>query len=240
MKAKSIVVCILSLLMSACATDSSGNKSSLVGMDGISSAISTGVDSIKSFDAKMSGKTLNEFPIEKTVLYNVFEGKPFNNTEDSSYPRVAITVLKSPAFHSTMLPMGGSDRTYDAGCFSLSATIWHGKSRKEVIDRFDFCTPSDGVYGVPLSGVNQWAIRPVLLGVLDETGTGLRRTTGPGVPTNAVPSDPRAQKYLRSTSIDVKQYDGFMLASVLYKMGFDWSQLNDRRVWIVGFPSSVQ
>ncbi len=240
MKVKSFVVCVISLLVSACATDSNGNKSSLMGMDGISSAIANGVDSIKSFDAKMSGTTRNEFPIEKTALFNVFDGKPFDNTEESSYPRVALTVLKSPAFHSTMLPMGGSDTTYDAGCFSLSATIWHSRTRKEVVDRFDFCTPDDGVYEVPLGGVSQWAIRPIIMGVLEDSSTGLRRTTGPGAPTNAVPTDPKAQKYLRSSSISPRQYDGFMFASILYKMGFDWSQLNDRRVWIVGFPASVQ
>lgn len=238
MKFKYLSVLTLSILMSACATDSNGNKSAIIRMDSISNSISTGVGSIKSFDAKMSGTVENKFPIEKTGLYNIFEGRPFEDTESSSYPRVAITVLSSPAFHSTIVSSGGSFKNSESGCFSLSATVWHSKSRKEVIDRFDFCTPSDGVYGVPLSGVNMWAIRPVLLGVFEESGTGLRRTTGPGVPTNAIPGDPRAQKYLRSSSIDVTQYDGFMLASILYKMGFDWSQVSDRRVWIVRFPSS--
>ena len=237
MKIKMQFISLIFLSLTACAAGQQGNSSSLMGVD-ISEAIASGVDSIKKFDATMSGSVKNDFPIEKTGLYNVFKDKPFEDTEASSYLRVALTVLKSPVYHADILPLGGSNPIYETGCFTLSATIWHSKSKKEVIERFDFCTPGDGVYGVPFSNVSLWAIRPIILGILEESSTGLRRTTGPGAPTKSIPTDPRSQKYFKSSNISVNQYDGFMLASILYKMGFDWSELSDRRVWIVEFSDA--
>ena len=222
--------------ISGCALDSNGKGGSSLG--DLQSALSGAVSSVKDFDDKISGRVKNDFPIEKTILNNLYDGKPFEDTEGSSYPRVALTVLKSPLFHSDLLPTTGSGLGYDNGCFTLSATVWYGKDKKAVVDRFDFCTPSDGAYGVPLSGLGTWVITQPIIGPLAETSTGAKRTDGPGVPKSSVPNSPKYQKYYRSTWIEPRQYDGFMFASVLYKMGFDWSNHNDKRVWIVKFSDA--
>lgn len=170
--------------------------------------------------------------IDSTSLKDLFANSPFDRSIKEQYPRVAITVKESPSFHSEMT----FNTVKYEGFYKLKATIWYSKTKSEVIEDFIFCFPDDVVYNIPLSDFSNWALW-IYLG---DDCTGSDRTEGPGIPKDRIPSDLKHRKYFGSTSIDVGTYDGLMVCSLLYKMGFDWGQSGDGRVWITQFLPALE
>lgn len=194
-------------------------------------ALSEAAGAVKNFEKTLSGDTTPEsyVSIKDTALHGLFSSP--NNSE--TFPRVAITVLESPPFHAEMLPMGRNEQ-HERGCFKLSAVLWRTEKDREDVPEFLWCSHRDIAYGVPMSDVSRWGSYPLMpTSPFEKGNTGRNRTDGPGVPETAIPNDLRHQTYFGGSMY--RSYNLFMIGSVLYEMGFDWTYNRDKRVWFAKF-----
>lgn len=178
-------------------------------------------------------------------LQNLFAKAPYEPNESFSkqYPRVAFTVLSSPPVHAQnvqILVVNGGD--VPRGCWSLSATIWTNEKASKDTGPFTVCMPDilTSAYGVPLNGYNNWALAgQTMLNVQPgEQTTGNHRTTGPIPPNTPFPTSAHYTAYYGWQGGVNGRYpggnteEGYMWAGLLYIMGFDWQNIEDRRVWV--------
>jgi len=183
--------------------------------------------------------------IKGTILDNIFvdhtydENIPFHK----QYPRVALTVLSSPEFHAEMPFASSSSTNYKSGCYEVKAKVWHSPDQSTDIEKVVWCSPDNIATGIPLRGAIQWWSGTTILHAklakygtnIGPVSTGKKRTEGPIPPDAPIPDDIVHQKYYSASMLSANTYDGMMVASMLYQMGFDWSYQEDRRVWIVKF-----
>ena len=168
-----------------------------------------------------------------TELYGLFIKHPYDTrlSFEQQFPRVALVVLDAPRNHTK--PYGLS---MHRACWKLRAKLWRRRDQSKDIETFHWCSPHDIATDVPLSGGNQWFLVDSAKGQFENTGN--QRTPGPVPPFSAVPLDLRHQKFWQSERFGPHTMDGVMLLSLLYHMGFDWSILEDRRVWVVEFAQA--
>lgn len=183
--------------------------------------------------------------IKGTMLDNIFvdhtydEDIPFHK----QFPRVALTILSSPEFHAEMPAYAPSSTNYKSGCYEVKAKIWHSSEQSTDIEKVVWCSPDNIATGIPLRGAIQWWSGTTILHAKlakyeknnGPVSTGKKRTEGPIPPDAPIPDDIVHQKYYSASMLSANTYDGMMVASILYQMGFDWSYQEDRRVWIVKF-----
>jgi hypothetical protein len=174
--------------------------------------------------------------IGSTPLFHLFTNAPYDTTKpfDGQYPRVALTILSSPPNHNQLWQYTAGAH----GCWTIGAVLWRSKTAPETVTPFVFCVPQDMTTGIPLAFITDWAGRATLH--VSDTTTGNKRTEGPLPPSNPFPTDPAHQMYFAGGHLDSSAMDGAMFGGLLYKMGFDWSNGADRRVWIVKFVAAGQ
>jgi len=182
-------------------------------------------------------------PLEGTVLKDLFLDYPFDNgidaNGDEQYPKVAFTVHKMPNFGNKHSMFETNVNKLKKGCWSLSAVVWHSKRKSEKVPSIEWCTPDHIVRKVAYADADAWLGRPAFYPTYKKT-TGAKRTNGPYTPEKAFPTDVRHKRLLGTDRVSVRDYNGKMLASLLYQMGFDWSVASDRRVWIVKFDEAYK
>jgi hypothetical protein len=168
-----------------------------------------------------------------TELYGIFLKYPYDTrlSFEQQFPRVALFVLDAPRNHTK--PYGVS--THKA-CWKLRAKLWRRRDQSKDIESFHWCSPNDIATDVPLSGAAYWFSGGIPGFAFENTGN--QRAPGPVPPFSAVPTDLRHQKFWQSAVFGPHTMDGVMLLSLLYHMGFDWSILEDRRVWVVEFAQA--
>lgn len=166
-----------------------------------------------------------------TELYGLFlRHEPFNSNKpaDEQFPRVAITVLDAPPIqsHRFMNPT--------KSCWKLRAKIWLDPKEYRFVAPFNWCSPRNLLPApVPLGSANTWFYSGG-----SGANTGNQRNDGPIPPAAAVPTDLRHQTFWGFAGFDTESMNGKMFVSVLYYMGFDWTNGGDRRVWIVEFSQT--
>jgi len=185
------------------------------------------------------GSTSNGSALEGTALKDIYLDNVFDTTKsgNNQYPRVALTVHSEPAFHNRQFPTLNTGRQ-ERGCWSVSAVIWKSAKKPEKVAPFNWCTPGNVAYGVPLSDVTYWALWGANLS--DYKHTGNKRTNGPRPPETPVPKDVRHKRHFKENNLSPSTYNGVMFASILYHMGFDWSIKADKRVWITKFEGAYK
>lgn len=230
MKFLSIFFVLLLFIVSGCTTEALQNsfKSEITKIE---SAITQVIPTKKENNIPI--KETNYITIKDTKLNNIFENK-----QDGTYPRVAVTVVNAPIFHAEGFAMWNNTHKY--GCYDLKATLWQSKTESETIDGFKLCSPDDVVYDVPMEEIQFWGSFTTIYGsTYYEESSGKKRTTGPLVPETPIPQDIKHKTYFfkefQSTS-----YDTLMMGSVLYNMGFDWTDIKDKRVWFVEFEDAYK
>ena len=155
------------------------------------------------------------------------------------YPKVAFTVKKMPSFDTRHDTFETNLNKIKKGCWSLSAVVWRSRHQHENISNIEWCTPNNVVRNVAYADADVWLQRPAFYPTYKKS-TGTKRTIGPYTPDKAFPSDVRHKRLLGTDNISARNYNGLMLASLLYQMGFDWSVVSDRRVWIVKFEEAYK
>ena len=202
-------------ILSGCTTEALQNsvKSELTK---INSAITQAIPNKKENNVPI--KETNYLTIENTKLNNIFENK-----QDGTYPRVAVTVVKAPEFHAESF--AGRNNHHKYGCYDLKAVLWQSETENEFVDGFKLCSPDDIVYGVSMQKIIWWGSSTLLY----NESSGKKRTTGPLWPETPISQDIKHDVYFDSNL--QFSYDLFMIGSVLYKMGFNWSDIKDKRVW---------
>jgi hypothetical protein len=176
-------------------------------------------------------------------LAGLFVNAPYDRNAplNNQYPRVAFTVLASPPNHAEMvniLVTGGGQ--VPPACWQLEARIWSSPTVSKDTGPFTICMPGilSVASGVPLGGYDYWLREEATIyrPIQGQQTTGERRTLGPIPPDTVFPEGVRYLGYYRNLpgsefpSIDSEE--GYMWASLLYGMGFDWDIRQDRRVWI--------
>ncbi|KFA90571.1 hypothetical protein Q664_27285 [Archangium violaceum Cb vi76] len=166
-----------------------------------------------------------------TELYGLFgRYESFNSLAsfDQQFPRVALTVIDVPPNHFENF----MDPT--KSCWRLRAKIWQSMEEYKFVEPFHWCSPRDLLpASVPVDSVEKWFSIKLL-----SFHTGNIRQEGPMPPESALPTDLKHQEFWRSSSFSTNSMNGKMLVSLLYHMGFDWTNLEDRRVWIVEFSQT--
>lgn len=172
-----------------------------------------------------------------TALYGLYYKYPYdeNLPFEQQFPRVALTVLDAPPTQSDK-----SSLFRTKSCWKLRAKIWSSRTSSQDVEAFHWCTPRDIAGELPLEGADIWfsigqPSKDICKTCFKYENTGNLRTEGPVPPRTSIPFDLRHQKFWQSSGFGIRQMNGLMLASLLYHMGFDWSVVDDRRVWVVEF-----
>jgi hypothetical protein len=178
-------------------------------------------------------------------LQNIFTNAPYETSQPltKQYPRVAFTVLSSPADHSQIAEAQVSGSSQAAsGCWVLSATIWYKEVASRETGPFTICVPAilSGTKGMALNGYNNWALAGQSMSNISpgDPSTGSSRTNGPIPPDTPFPTGTRYDAYYANTTGANDKYpdgaseEGRMWAATLYKMGFYWQNTSDRRIWV--------
>lgn len=184
---------------------------------------------------KSSGKSLPS-PI-KSKLTPYDESIPFAQ----QYPRIAVTVIKTPSDHKTNMTFRIQTRDYPNASYTLKARIWYSATKYEDTQEFNWSSPDDIAYGTALTAFWDWSNKPGIVGsAMLDGSSGSKRTTGPVPPKTPFPTDIKHAQFLgRANGRVGDTLDGTMMASLAYVAGIDPSTL-DRRFWIVEFTEAVQ
>jgi len=165
-----------------------------------------------------------------TELNNVFASAPYESADPaSSWPRVALRVLSSPASHkkNAQFLLAGED-----ACYDLTATLWQAPGRSDE-HSFRWCYRNDVVYDVAFREVFSRATRPILFDAyFSENNTGKKRTTGPNPPKTIMPDDVRHKSFVDYSGLNINQV---MVGSLMFQMGYDWTSDPDHRLWFIRF-----
>jgi len=156
------------------------------------------------------------------------------------YPRIAVTVIKTPSNHTTNMSFHIQTRDYPIGSYTLKARIWYSATKYEDTQEFNWSSPDDIAYGTALRAFGDWSHSPGIIGdALLNGSSGSKRTTGPVPPKTPFPTDIKHANFLRGINGRVDDtLDGCMMASLAYAAGIDPSTL-DRRFWIVEFTEAL-
>jgi len=146
------------------------------------------------------------------------------------FPRIAVTVLKAPPAHNTLM-MAMEGATYPNACYKLTARIWKSAASFEDTPEFQWCSPHDIAYGVPLDSYTRWSFK----GMLDGS-TGMKRTLGPLPPDYPYPTDIKHKIFYGSAG--TVSLDYWMMDSVAYEAGVEPSG-EDHRLWFVEFKGAT-
>lgn len=178
-------------------------------------------------------KKINYTQLTKTELKNIFSDKPYvKGKPETSWPRVAVTVLKSPASHKT--PSAYMRNSNITACYDLEALLW-GNAKTSKKYQFGWCFRNDVVYEIPfyqVLGNSTRSINILFDPYLEKINTGKKRTTGPNMPRTVLPNDIRHQAFIDMSGHNINEA---MIGSIMYQMGFDWLEKQDRRLWFVKF-----
>lgn len=145
--------------------------------------------------------------IEATPLAKIFATVPFDpdRRSEDQYPRVALSVLGSPNWHSDAKFDGGARSD---GCWVLEATLWRTAQSSEPVAPFVLCAPEDFRGVTAINRAVDWWNDMTFANYIRENGqlvrsediptTGNRRTAGPLAPSRRVPVDPVHLAYYSS------------------------------------------
>lgn len=174
----------------------------------------------------------NNSPIAKKLT-------PYDPTLPFSrqFPRIAVTVLKSPPEHAQIY-LPGAGTQYPHACYKLVARIWQNTNSFQDTPEFDWCSPNDIAYNVPLAEFVQWDNSArVAASAMKDGSTGIKRTVGPMPPAKPYPNDIAHAKFFRGSN-NIYSLDYLLMNSIAYTVGLEPST-SDRRFWFVEFRDAI-
>jgi len=240
-------------LLAACNTTTPGQM--LADMQGSISRQVNGLmaptSSVDQQEATLAENANKEYlRVTDTDLKSIFKNHYIEGKSATSWPRIALTVVNSPANHDRSgfgFATGSGKETYRdmaeyrasqppssddwrGSCYDLEAVKWEDETTSQKY-AFRWCAENDMVYNIPFIDVWNNGVRTVWgFDYFGEISTGKNRTLGPNNPDTILPQDIKHKSYLVANGLDT-----YMVGSVMYQMGFDWLNEKDRRFWVVKF-----
>lgn len=172
------------------------------------------------------------FPAE---LDGLFKKHPITNAQrPETWPRLAITITGAAPGVFQTVSMGNYSNLGASDCVTYKIKLWTSAKDAKSFDNLKLC-PTElyaRVKSVPLYQVPTWGRRAFFI---DEKTTGAVRTDGPTPPADHFPTDPT----LQNLWLDQYRNTIFFVGGMLVQLGFDWNNVNDKRVWFVSVPAKT-
>ncbi len=161
----------------------------------------------------------------------LFRRHPITNSQKpETWPRVAITITQvAPAAFNNY---GVAAPTIAANdCATYSITVWTDDKTSQAHDGLRLCYGEiyTKLQSVPLFQVPTWGHRQFWQG---QPNSGSVRSTGPLPPIDHFPTDPG----IPERWLDRYRNTLPFVAGPLAVLGFNWNDINDKRVWFVRVP----
>lgn len=183
----------------------------------------------------MTGYYSKEKAIDRLGLRDLLPQYDPDQPLKSQYPRVAITIHRSPKIWTEMQPFSVK---MPVGCWNISMVIWDSATKSRRIAPFDYCLPQDGGEVIISAGV-QW---PERLQTDVPSLTGIKRTDGPMPPSAVVPNDRETAELALTRGVrswaSIREYSqtdiGVLFGTLRYQLGIreGTTVSHDMRVWI--------
>lgn len=156
-----------------------------------------------------------------------------NSQRPETWPRVAITVVHAPPSVFKTAGIFGSGTIAASDCVSYKVRVWTDARNGTSYDDLRMCYGElyQRLQGIPMYQVPTWGRREFWRG---ERNTGSVRGDGPIPPLDHFPSDPQ----LQNLWLDPYKNTLAFVAGPLAVLGFNWNDVNDKRVWFVSVPSN--
>ena len=164
-------------------------------------------------------------------LDGLFRRHPITNSQKpETWPRVAITITQvAPAAFNYY---GVAASTINANdCATYNVTVWTDDKTSKAHDGLRLCYGEiyTKLQNVPMFQVPTWGRRQFWPGMAN---SGSVRNTGPLPPTDHFPTDPG----IPERWLDAHRNTAPFIAGPLAVLGFNWNDINDKRVWFVRVP----
>lgn len=155
-----------------------------------------------------------------------------DSNRPQTWPRVAITVVSAAPsiFKTTGVSANATVGAQDCATYNLK--VWTSASQSKAYDGLRLCYGEvyQRMQRVPMVQVPTWGRRSFWAG---ERNTGSVRNDGPVPPTDHFPNDPAVQDLW----LDAHKNTIAFVAAPLHVLGYNWNDINDKRVWFVSVPS---
>jgi len=154
-----------------------------------------------------------------------------DSNRPQTWPRVAITVVTAAPsiFKTTSVSANATVGAQD--CATYNVKVWTSASQSKAYDGLRLCYGEvyQRMQRVPMFQVPTWGRRSFWAG---ERNTGSVRNDGPVPPADHFPNDPAVQDLW----LDAYKNTIAFVAGPLHVLGYNWNDINDKRVWFVSVP----
>ncbi|HEX6706084.1 MAG TPA: hypothetical protein VF169_15085 [Albitalea sp.] len=161
--------------------------------------------------------------ISSTELDGIFKKFPITSSQQpQQFPRAAITITSAtPSIFRGNAPRGDE-------CITFDVRLWTSSTQSKSFKDLKMCAAQRSK-DVPFVSLNIW---PGQSGALQNTGA--VRGEGPQRPATNFPPDPAVV----SAWFDRPSRGIYFIGSILYQMGYEWTQPGETRAWFVSAPKS--
>lgn len=168
--------------------------------------------------------------LAKTELAGVFSKSPITNGNNPErYPRVFVTiktaskgVFDNQAITSTLQM---------TDCITFDARMWRNEKESVKAENMSLC--GSEVFALmkdmPALQIPNWGFRQTWPG---DKNTGALRNDGPIPPVTFFPNEPNVQVMWMDKFCNCI----FFVGAIMRQLGYNWNDLNDRRLWFVSVP----
>ena len=163
----------------------------------------------------------------------LFKRHPISDSRNpQTWPRVAITITSATPGVLSTVSLGQYNNLKPTDCIVYDLKVWASASAGKSYPGLKLCSAElyQRVKAVPMYQIEPWGRRSFF--VTDKT-TGSVRTEGPVPPRDHFPTDAALQNLWLDRFKNSMAYMG----GVLVILGYDWNDVQDKRVWVVSAPA---
>lgn len=168
--------------------------------------------------------------LAKTELAGVFSKNPITNGNNPErWPRVFVTIKSASKGVFDNQAITSTLQMTD--CITFDARMWRNEKDSVAAENMRLCGSDVWTLmkDMPALQIPNWGFRQTWPG---DRNTGSNRTDGPTPPVTFFPNEPNVQ---------VKWMDQFcncvfFVGAIMRQLGYNWNDLNDRRLWFVSVP----
>jgi hypothetical protein len=163
----------------------------------------------------------------------LFRKHPITNSQrPETWPRVAVTIVSATPGVFQTSGVTGTATMAATDCAVFNLRVWTSASESKAHENLRLCYGElyQRLQRVPLYQVPTWGRRGFWRG---QQTSGSVRNDGPLPPAEHFPTDAVLQHHW----LDRFQNGLAFVAGALHVLGYDWNDLNDKRVWFVSVPA---
>lgn len=167
-----------------------------------------------------------------TELAGLFRQHPVTDgSKPPLWPRVALSFTSAPKY-ATQGGYFNFARPAPGDCVQFDATLWTDATHSRSFTDLKLCADYFGrIQGLQPGPFMLWPARQAWP---FDRNSGSVRGSGPLRPVTNAPLDPSSSGWFKTGA----PFMSFLMAT-LHQLGYDWNDLNDRRVWVVSVPAAA-